>query len=82
MKKGLFVLFDNLSQEIATTIIISENDDTIMRNIKDAQLPDTMEKHPEDYDLISLGFVDTVEAQIFPEHRIVCHLGALKHGKE
>lgn len=82
MKKGIFVIYDNISKEVATVPLVSENPETITRNLQDAKLPDTMEKHPEDFDLYQIGIIDTAECEIFAVKELVCHLGAIKHGEK
>ena len=81
MTKKLFVLFDTVAKCVASTIILADNEEVVMRDLKNSQLPGTMGTDPQDYDLLKIGTLETDDgciAAMSPEK--VANLGALKHG--
>lgn len=81
MKKNLFVLFDLVAITVASTIILADNEEVVMRDLKNSQLPGTMGTDPQDYDLLQVGSLETEDGTIAPiVPKKICNLGALKHG--
>lgn len=83
MTKKLFVLLDTVAKCVASTIILAENEEVVMRDLKNNQLPGTMGTDPQDYDLVKIGMLETDDGSLIgitPEK--VVNLGALKHGTE
>lgn len=82
MKKNLFVLFDIVAISVASTIILADNEEVVMRDLKNSQLPGTMGTDPQDYDLMLVGSLETETGKITSiEPRKIVNLGALKHGQ-
>ena len=81
MTKKLFVLFDTVAKCVASTIILADHEEVVMRDLKNSQLPGTMGTDPQDYDLLKIGMLETDDGSLIPVNpeRIV-NLGALKHG--
>lgn len=83
MIRSVYYVYDVVAKQVASTLILSDNDDVLVRDFKDSKLPDVMEHHPEDFDLMKIGVLDTetgILQSLKPE--LVVHLGAIKHGKE
>lgn len=82
MKKNVYVVYDVVAKQVASTMILADNDEIIIRDLSDSKLPDVMEKHPEDFDLVRVGTLDTELCVTTSSKELVCHLGAVKNGKE
>lgn len=83
MRKKLYIVYDILAKETASAIIISDNDETLCRDLKGAKLPDVMEDNPNDFDVLCIGELDTENGCIVSvDKSIVVHLGVLKDGKK
>lgn len=81
MTKKLFVLFDTVAKSVASTIILADNEEVVLRDLKNSQLPGTMGTDPQDYDILKIGMLETDDGSLIagsPEK--VANLGALKHG--
>lgn len=80
MTKKLFVLFDTVAKCVASTIILADNEEVIMRDLKNSQLPGTMGTDPQDYDVLFVGELETDDGSISASvPSKVVNLGALKH---
>lgn len=80
MKKKLFVLFDTVAKCVASTIILADNEEVIMRDLKNSQLPGTMGTDPQDYDVLFVGQLETDDGSIVPvQPSKIVNLGALKN---
>lgn len=77
MTKQVYLIYDVIAKQVASALIIADNDDTIKRDLADAKLTDTMTNHPEDFDLIHVGELDTEVATLVPVNEITAHLGAI-----
>lgn len=81
MKKQLFVLFDVVALAVASTVIMADNEEVVMRDLKNSQLPGTMGTDPQDYDLLKIGMIETDDGSLVSiQPQKVVNLGALKHG--
>lgn len=80
MKKKLFVLYDVVALAVASTILMADNEEVAMRDLKNSQLPGTMGTDPQDYDLLEIGCIEYDDGSIvsIPPKKVV-NLGALKH---
>lgn len=82
MKKQLFVVYDNVAKAVASTILLADNKEVVLRDLKTSKLPGTMETDSEDYDILHIGTMETdngsIEA-IVPDK--IANLGGLRYGQ-
>lgn len=80
MKKKLFVLYDVVALAVASTILMADNEEVVMRDLKNSQLPGTMGTDPQDYDLLQIGCIEMDDGSIVSiSPKKIVNLGALKH---
>lgn len=85
MKKNVYVIYDKVAEEAVSTLMTSNNDQFLIRDLSSGQLPKTMQEHSEDFDLIKLGVFDSQKCafiEAYPDGKFVCHLSALVGKKE
>lgn len=81
MKKELFVIYDNVAKAVASTILLADNKEVLLRDLKSSKLPGTMETDSADYDILNIGTLETDDGSILsivPEK--IVNLGGLKYG--
>lgn len=82
MKKQLFVIYDNVAKAVASTILLADNKEVLLRDLKASKLPGTMETDSADFDILHVGTLETDDgsiASIIPGK--IVNLGALKYGQ-
>lgn len=81
MKKQLFVIYDNVAKAVASTMLLADNKEVLLRDLKASKLPGTMETDSADFDILNVGNLETDDGSIvsiIPEK--IANLGALKYG--
>lgn len=82
MKKQLFVVYDNVAKAVASTILLADNKEVVLRDLKASKLPGTMETDSEDYDILHIGTLETDDGSIVavvPDK--IANLGGLRYGQ-
>lgn len=60
MKKGIYAIHDNKAQDIVSILQVHIHEAVAIRTFTDIALSErsAIQQHPEDFDLIRLGFLD------------------------
>lgn len=60
MKKGIYAIYDNKAQDIVSILQVHAHEAVAIRTFTDIALTERsqIQQHPEDFDLIRLGFLD------------------------
>lgn len=80
----LYVIYDRVAEQVGTPIMMATNDKFLLRDLETKQIPDVMAKHPEDFDVMYIGDLDTEKCKIFAleNAKLVSHLGTIREAEK
>ncbi|QCS36276.1 nonstructural protein [Capybara microvirus Cap1_SP_206] len=78
MTYNIYCIYDTVAGTSQSGLMLKENDELILRDLKTAKLGDLIENNLEDFDLYRLGTFDSTTLDIVHKKEFLMHLSVLK----